>query len=91
VASAGTSAVIFSGDPMTMAGLTVMGMYWVAVLAGRSLSRTDTATRKCPGLVGVPLIVSVAPFAYAVSPSGSPVTGPHRYGPRPPNTVTVPE
>jgi hypothetical protein len=75
---------------MTM-GLTMMGMLAVAVLAGDSPSLTDTPARKRPGLAGVPLIVSVAPFADAVSPSGSPVVGAHVYGPTPPDTVTVPE
>jgi hypothetical protein len=69
----------------------VMGMSAVAVLADDSPSLTDTPARKRPGLAGVPLIVSVAPFADAVSPSGSPVTAPHVYGPCPPDTVTVPE
>jgi hypothetical protein len=91
VATAGTSAVILSGMDVLVDGLTVRGMSSVAVLAGDSPSLTETPTRKRPALVGVPLIVSVAPVAYAVSPSGSPVVAPHVYGPSPPDTVAVPE
>ena len=77
VAAPGTSAVILSGVIVPGgAGLTVIGMRAVAVCAGDSPSLTDTPTRKRPALVGVPLIVSVVPFAYAISPSGSPVTPP---------------
>ena len=90
-ATAGTSAVILSGIDVRVDGLTVRGMRSVAVLAGDSPSLTDTPTRKCPASAGVPLIVSVVPFAYAVSPSGSPVVAAHVYGPWPPDTVAVPE
>ena len=41
---------------------------------GVALSWTDSATVAVPAAVGVPLMVSVAPFALAVSPAGSPVT-----------------
>jgi hypothetical protein len=91
VATAGTSAVILSGIDVPGADLTVMGMLAVAVMAGDSPSLTDTPTRKRPASVGVPLIVSVVPSAYAVSPSGSPVAAAHVYGPCPPDTVAVPE
>jgi hypothetical protein len=41
---------------------------------GVALSCTDNGIVKLPAAVGVPLIVSVAPFAAAFSPAGSPVT-----------------
>jgi len=41
------------------------------------LSWTDTGIANVPAAVGVPLIVSVAPLAFAVSPAGSPVTAAH--------------
>jgi hypothetical protein len=85
--TAGTSAVILNGG----VGRTIIVTLPVAVFAGDSPSLTDTPTVKRPGSTGVPLIVSVPPFSDAVSPSGSPVTGAHVYGPSPPDTVTAPQ
>ena len=57
--------------------LTVMFTVAVPVPWGVPLSWTDTGIANVPAAVGVPLIVSVAPLALAVSPAGSPVTAPH--------------
>jgi hypothetical protein len=54
--------------------LTVIVTVAVAVFLVVSVSLTDTVAVAAPAVVGVPLIVSVAPLPVAVSPAGSPVT-----------------
>jgi hypothetical protein len=69
VAVAAALVAIVSAD-----ALTVRVRLAVPDPAGGPLSLTDSATVAVPAAVGVPLIVSVAPLAVAVSPAGSPVT-----------------
>jgi hypothetical protein len=59
---------------VSVGALTVSARLPVPVPCGDALSWTDSGTVKLPVAVGVPLIVSVAPLAVAVSPFGSPVT-----------------
>ena len=67
---------------MTIVGgavLTVMVTVADAVFGVDPVSLTVTvagAARPVVGVVGVPLIVSVAPLPLAVSPAGSPETAP---------------
>jgi hypothetical protein len=62
------AATVTAGEP------TVRVRLVVPVPAGELPSWTDIAAVAVPAVVGVPLMVSVAPLAVAVSPSGSPVT-----------------
>lgn len=59
----------------TAGALTVIVRVAVAVFGVASLSLADRVTVAAPAVVGVPLIVSVAPLAVAARPAGSPVTG----------------
>ena len=52
---------------------TVIVRVAVAVFGVDSVSLADRVTVKVPAVVGVPLIVSVAPLPVAVRPAGSPV------------------
>ena len=56
---------------------TVIVRLVVPVPCGVALSWTDSATVAAPAVVGVPLMVSVAPLALAFSPAGRPVTAAH--------------
>jgi hypothetical protein len=59
--------------------LTAIATVADAVFGVDSVSLTVTVAVAAPpvvGVVGVPLIVSVAPLALAVSPAGSPETAP---------------
>jgi hypothetical protein len=54
--------------------LTVIVRVVVAVFGADSVSLAVTATVEVPAVVGVPLMVSVAPLPLAFSPAGRPVT-----------------
>ncbi len=54
--------------------LTVRLRLAVAVCTGVALSLADSLIAAAPALVGVPLMVSVAPAAVEFSPAGRPVT-----------------
>jgi hypothetical protein len=72
VAVAGALPVTFIAGELTVMFTVVVPTSW-----GVPLSWTDTGIANVPAAVGVPLIVSVAPLAFAVSPAGSPATAPH--------------
>jgi len=69
VAVAGALLVIVIAGALTVRVRLVAPVPW-----GVAPSWTDSATVEVPAVVGVPLMVSVAPLALAVSPAGSPVT-----------------
>ena len=69
VAVAGALLVIAIAGSPTVSARLVVPVPW-----GVPLSCTDSGIVKVPAAVGVPLMVSVAPFAVAFSPAGSPVT-----------------
>lgn len=82
---------------VNVGGLTLRLKVRVVECAGLPLSVTVTVTGSVTGSpiapaarVGVPLIVSAAPFAVAVSPLGSPVAD-HLSTPLPPLAMTVAE